>query len=175
MIQTIKNTILSLNPYNIIKRIFIIFKELRFFYIYSKSVDSIFNELREKEGSSIQKSSRFSMIKGVSLKTETLLYMNKPENELTKEEKEELEKFELSFVSKEISKHNDIFIREGVIELIKTKANRVKNDDYYGYMVEIYFNWNHAKPYNIIRLLVNISFWVILLSLLPYSAIFQFI
>ena len=40
---------------------------------------------------------------------------------MSDDDKNELKKLELSFVSKEMQNKNDIFIEEGVIELIKLK------------------------------------------------------
>ena len=114
-----KKLILSLSPVNIIKRLILIIKEISMFVSYVKTINNMEKEL---EDSKIVKFSRHSLGKAINLKPETLLLASKHESDMTDEEKKELNKLELSFISKEISKHNDIFINNGIIELIKTKA-----------------------------------------------------
>ena len=167
-----KDLIFSLNPVNIIKRLILIIKELSMFISYVKTLNLIEKDL---EDSKIVKLSRFSLGKAINLKPETLLLANKHESDMTDEEKKELNKLELSFITKEISKHNDIFINSGIIELIKTKANRIKNNDYYGYIVEISYNWNHAKPYKVAKLLFHILIVSIAFAIIPYKAIYEFV
>jgi len=147
-------------------------KELIFFISYVRGVRKIELEL---ESRNIFKYSWFSYVKAVNLKAETLSLMNKPEAELDKDEKKELEKLELSFVSREISKYNDIFLKNSLIELIKTKAERVKNSDFYGYMVIISFNWKEASLYNFLRTLLHFFILLVFFTILPYDAIYNYI
>ena len=86
---------------------------------YVKSIRLIEKDLEERK---IFKYSWFSYVKAINLKAETLSLVNKPYNELDKDEKKELEKLELSFISREISKYNDIFLSSNLIELIKTST-----------------------------------------------------
>lgn len=167
-----KKLILSLSPRNIFSRIFSISKEIYFFFYYIRVLKKIKPEL---DRSRIVQSSWFSLIKAVNLKAETLLLANKPESEMDEDEKNELHKLELSFISREIAKHNDVFVENGVIELIKSKANRVKNKDYYGYMVEISYNWKSSSLYEVIRLLFQLSIWVFALINIPYISVYNYI
>lgn len=167
-----KKLILSLSPVNIIKRLILIIKEISMFISYVKTINNMEKEL---EDSKIVRFSRYSLGKAINLKPETLLLANKHESDMTDEEKKELNKLELSFISKEISKHNDIFINNEIIELIKTKANRIKDNDYYGYIVEISYNWNHAKPYKVVKLLFHILVLSTILAIIPYKAIYEFV
>jgi hypothetical protein len=167
-----KKLIISLNPVNIFKRVISISKELYMFLLYIKALNEIEPELEE---SRIVKASKFSLIKAINLKPETLLLANKLESDMDKEDKKELHKLELSFVGREIAKYNDIFINGGIIELIKTKATRIKDNEYYGYMVTISYNWKKAKLYEIIRLLFQISIWVIILVNIPYINLYNYI
>lgn len=167
-----KNLIISLNPVNIFKRVISISKELYMFLLYVKALNAIEPELEE---SRIVKASKFSLIKAINLKPETLLLANKLESDMDKEDKKELHKLELSFVGREIAKYNDIFINSGIIELIKTKATRVKDSEYYGYIVTISYNWKKAKLYEIIRLLFQISIWVIIFVNIPYIDLYNYI
>lgn len=167
-----KKLILSLSPLNIFSRIISIPKEIYLFFYYVKTLKKIKPILDEKR---IIKSSWFSLIKAINLKAETLLLANKPESDMSEEDQDELRKLELSFISREIAKHNDIFIESGIIELIKTKASRIKDKDYYGYMVEISYNWKKAKLYEVVRLLFQLSVWIVTLVNMPYIAIYDYI
>ena len=167
-----KKLLTSLNPINIVKRFILIIKECIFFISYMKTLKNMEKEL---EDSNIVRLSRYSLGKAINLKPETLLLANKHESEMTSDEKKELNKLELSFIGREISKHNDIFINNGIIELIKTKANRIKNNDYYGYIVEISYNWNHAKPYEVVKVIFQLSIWITVFSLLPYRYLYELI
>jgi len=167
-----KNLIISLSPLNITRRIVYVIKELYMFFFYVRTMSNIKQELKNNK---IVKYSWFSYVKAVNIKAETLSLMNKPEHDLDENEKAELDKLELSFISREISKYNDIFISSGTIELIKTTAIRVKDNDFYRYMVEISFKWNNAKLYQILRLLFQVSIWIMLLSFLPYNSIYEYI
>ena len=166
-----KNLINSLNPVNIIKRLILVIKEFLLFINYLKTLKIMEKDL---EDSKIVRFSRYSLGKAINLKPETLLLANKHESDMTEDEKKELNKLELSFISREIAKHNDIFINSGIIELIKTKADRIKNNDYYGYIVEISYNWNHAKPYKVVKLIFHIAIWITVLALLPYKSMYEF-
>jgi hypothetical protein len=167
-----KTLIKSMNTYNIIIRIINLLKELFLFISYVKGIRSLETRLEERN---IFKYSWFSYIKAVNLKAETLSLANKPYEELDKDEKKELEKLELSFISREISKYNDIFIESNLIELIKTNANRIKDKDFYGYMVIIAFNWNHMTLYNSLRIIFQSIIWVIILTHIPYSTIYNYV
>jgi len=167
-----KTLLKSINPYNIIIRTVNLLKELFLFISYVKSMRSLETKLEERN---IFKYSWFSYIKAVNLKAETLSLANKPYDELDKDEKKELEKLELSFISREISKYNDIFVESNLIELIKTNANRIKDNDFYGYMVIIAFNWNHMTLYNSLKIIFQSTIWVIILTYLPYSTIYNYI
>jgi hypothetical protein len=167
-----KNLLRSLGPLNIIRRLILMVKEFYFFFVYKKSLKKLEPQLKERN---IVKSSNSSLIKSVNLKPETLLLANKAEAGMSDDDKNELKKLELSFVSKEIAKQNDIFIEEGVIELIKTEATRVKTSDYYGYLVEISFKWKDAKLYQVLRVIFQLSLWIVGLLLIPYKTIFNYV
>ncbi len=162
----------SISPINIIRRLFKIIQEFYLFLFYIKKVRSLGQELLDNK---IMKYSWFSYVKAINLKAETLSLVNKPYHELDEDEKKELEKLELSFISREISKYNEIFILSGIIELIKTKANRVKDNDFYGYMVEISFNWKNASLYQCLRLLFQLSIWIVILIYIPYNLLYEYL
>lgn len=148
-----------INPVRQIKEIVLTIKEIFLFISYIKSINKL-EPILKKDG--IIKNSKYSLVKGINLKAETLLYGGTGE---------ELERFEISFIGKEMSKYNNIFLDEGILELIKTKANRVKNNDFYGYLVDISFNYKYLTLYSIMSKIVYITILVLLILNVPYGYI----
>lgn len=167
-----KNILISISPINIVRRIIYMIREFYLFIFYIRKLKTIESEL---DSNKIFKYSWFSYVKAINLKAETLSLVNKPYEELEEDQKKELEKLELSFISREISKHNDIFIKADIIELIKTKAVRVKDSDFYGYMVEISFNWKNASLYHFLRTFFHMIIWTLIILMLPYNFIYEYV
>ena len=134
-----KRILTYLNPIYQIKTIFLTIKEIYLFISYVKTINAMGQTFKSK---GIMKDSKYTLVKGINLKAETLMYGGVGE---------ELERFEISFIGKEMSKYNEIFLENGILELIKTKANRIKNDDFYGYLVSISFNYKYFTLYSILR------------------------
>jgi hypothetical protein len=143
-----------INPIFIIKKLFLIIKEIYLFSIYRKSILELERVGILKERGFYRNGIMFGLTYGVNLKAETLLYGG---------EGDDLKKFELSFIGKAIAKHNDIFINHNILELIKTRAERVKNLDYYGYIVHLDFAFKQVSTINIIWVISYLTFISILL------------
>lgn len=132
-------------------------KEIYYFFIYRKAIINLEKTNVLKENGFWRNGLLYGLTYGVNLKSETLLLLSKPENEISLEEKSELEKLEKSFVGKEISKHNGIFMEKGILELMKTYAERWKTPDYYGYVVYLDFNFKEFSIYVLIWFLIYFS------------------
>jgi hypothetical protein len=178
--RNIKNFLVSIltYPLKIVKNIYLIFKEIYLFISYVKTINKL-SDVLEKKGILRSRTSRFALVKGIELKPEILELETDPDNIkriLDGEVTPDLERFEISFVGKEMSKYNDIFMQNGILELIKTKANRFyKKSEKYGYLVEISFNYNHLKLYSILVTLFNTAILTIIILLIPYQYIISLI
>ena len=166
-------------PLKSVKNVYLIFKEIYLFISYVKTINKL-NDALEKKGIIRSRTSKFSLVKGVELKPEILELETDPDKikrVLEGEVTPDLERFEISFVGKEMSKYNDIFMQHDILELIKTKANRLyKRGEKYGYLVEISFNFNYLKLYFVLSTLINIIIiFSLLLMLLPYQYIISLI
>lgn len=154
-----KRILAYLNPIYQIKTIILTIKEIYLFISYVKTINSMENTFKSN---GIMKDSKYTLVKGINLKAETLMYGGVGE---------ELERFEISFVGKEMSKYNDIFLENRILELIKTKANRIKNEDFYGYLVSISFNYKYFTLYSILSSILYVILMVLLFLNIPYGYI----
>lgn len=154
-----KRILAYLNPIYQIKTIILTIKEIYLFISYVKTINSMEKTFKSN---GIMKDSKYTLVKGINLKAETLMYGGVGE---------ELERFEISFIGKEMSKYNDIFLENRILELIKTKANRIKNEDFYGYLVSISFNYKYFTLYSILSSILYVILMVLLFLNIPYGYI----
>lgn len=154
-----KRILAYLNPIYQIKTIILTIKEIYLFISYVKTINSMEKTFKSN---GIMKDSKYTLVKGINLKAETLMYGGAGE---------ELERFEISFIGKEMSKYNDIFLENRILELIKTKANRIKNEDFYGYLVSISFNYKYFTLYSILSSILYVILMVLLFLNIPYGYI----
>lgn len=115
-----------INPSSVLTR----FKTYRKIINYRKKYESILLEL---EGSKKLEEAGFTksenrLLVGINLNEQLLTY-----DELT------IEPAELKYVSDRLKKYTDFLQKEGILDVITADYERVKTEDYYGYIVEIKF------------------------------------
>jgi hypothetical protein len=71
---------------------------------------------------------------GVNLNPELLLYSDASQ-----------EPVELKMISEKMLKYNDFLTKEGILDVITVDYDRVKNDSFYGYVLQIKFNFRNFK------------------------------
>lgn len=71
---------------------------------------------------------------GVNLNPELLLYSDASQ-----------EPVELKMISEKMLKYNDFLTKEGILDVITVDYDRVKNDSFYGYVLQIKFNFSNFK------------------------------
>jgi len=86
---------------------------------------------------------------GVNLNPELLLYSDASQ-----------EPVELKMISEKMLKYNDFLTKEGILDVITVDYDRVKNDSFYGYVLQIKFNFSNFKKREIAW---AISYFTILL------------
>lgn len=95
---------------------------------------------------------------GVNLNPELLMYTEDSQ-----------ESVELKFVSEASKKYTDFLQKEGILDSIMAKYERVYNEDFYGYIVEI----NYAfRTYNKNKLIYDVLY-CILLPLISIASIYM--
>jgi hypothetical protein len=71
---------------------------------------------------------------GIDLNPELLLYSEESQNQV-----------ELNFISEKMRRFTDFFQKEGILDVIKADYDRVQTTDYYGYVVQIEFDFKRYK------------------------------
>lgn len=152
-----------INPFTMLTTLFAIIKELFTYRVYAKAIERM-----DKEGvlqdNGFERGPFYSIIRGVNLRPETLLYGE-----------DEQEKFELGFVADNMKKYNELLAKEGVLNLVKANTERVKNNDYYGYLVSIVYRFNKLNYRSIAYCISYITILTIILSKINYSALADFV
>lgn len=123
--------------------------------IQSRKFASILAELNDegKLAALDIKLKKGKMYVGVNLNPELLLYSDD----------EAQENVELKFVGEKIRKYTEFLQNEGILDSIKAEYDRVYNDEFYGYIVEISFA---VTKYNGRRLIYDIIYSVVTLGAL---------
>lgn len=80
-----------------------------------------------------------NMYIGVDLNPELLLYSDTSQ-----------ESVELKMISEKMNKYNDFLTKEGILDSIKLEYERVLTDDFYGYILQISYNFKKYKRSHLI-------------------------
>jgi len=105
--------------------------------------------------------SNMNLYIGIDLNPELLLYSETSQ-----------ESVELRLISEKIAKYNDFLTKEGLLDSIKVDYDRVKNDVFYGYILQISFNFKKYKKFDFIY---SISYFLFLIFTLALSLTLIFI
>lgn len=121
---------------------------------YFRKYLNILSDLKE-DGSldkfGIRLENNGEMYIGINLNPELLIY-----------EMEAQEPVEMRFLTDAMKKYTDFFTRMSIIDYVIADYERIKTEDYYGYVVKIYFNFKSYSRFNIIY---PIAYFLVLLSL----------
>lgn len=117
-------------PKRVLNSLKLALRDRAYFAMYSKILDELEREGKlerigfKKEGS--------ELYVGVNLNPELLMY--------TEDSKESVE---LKFVSDATKKYTKFLQNEGILDVIKADYERVFNDDFYGYIVQISYEYKN--------------------------------
>ena len=81
---------------------------------------------------------------GINLNPELLLYSETSQ-----------ESVELKMISEKMLKYNDFLTKEGILDVITVDYDRVKNDSFYGYVLQIKFD---SKNFNRMEFIWSIAY-----------------
>lgn len=76
---------------------------------------------------------------GINLNPELLMYSDTSQTSV-----------ELKMITEKMNKYNDFFTKEGILDHIKVEYDRVKTDDYYGYVFKISYSFKKYRLYDMI-------------------------
>jgi hypothetical protein len=144
-----------LYPARVYKKFSTCIKELANYNKFKKIVLEL-NDTGKLEEIGLKIDSNSNMYIGIDLNPELLLYSETSQ-----------ESVELRLISEKMNKYNDFLTKEGILDSIKVDYERVQNDEFYGYILQISFSF---KKYKRSDLIYSISYFASLL-LLPLLAI----
>lgn len=151
----LKNFFKYFNPVFAVKTVNSLVKEYKDWKFYSKTVKQMEKD-KFFENNNMQLGKNNQIYLGVNLPAEALMQQD-----------EEKEKFELQLVAKEVSKYNEPFFSAGIFEYLETARERVKTEDYYGYIIMFAFRfqnftfWNLLYAFSYFAVLISLILWVI--------------
>jgi hypothetical protein len=117
------------NPFKIVEKFKKMRKELGFYKNYKSIIESLSTSGKILEaGFSIDED--YNLYLGVDLNPELLMY-----------EETSQESVELRLVGEKMKRYNDFLSREGLLDSVKVEYERVKNDSFYGYIIQISFSF----------------------------------
>ena len=76
----------------------------------------------------------YNLYIGIDLNPELLLYSDLSQ-----------ESVELKLISEKIKKYTDFLTKEGILDYVKVEYDRVKNEEYYGYILQIKYDFKNYK------------------------------
>lgn len=120
-------------PKRVFNSLILALKEKQYFKKYSSILDDLEREGKLKTLGFRKEDSMLYI--GVNLNPELLMY--------TDDSKESVE---LKFVSDAMRKYTDFLQNEGILDVIKADYERVFTEDFYGYVVQIKFDYKKYKP-----------------------------
>jgi hypothetical protein len=146
-----KKIIAQINPKNVISDIGKFSRILRNRKRYSKILDSLNDEGKLKAVGLKKEGDKLYV--GINLNPELLIYNDETQ-----------ESAELKFISDKLKVYTDFLQKEGVLDSVIADYDRVKTDDYYGYVVQIRFDMRDYSRSKYIYSLVYFPSIVIILS-----------
>lgn len=127
------------------------------FKTYKKAIKELF-ELGKLDELGIKIDPNLDMYIGINLNPELLFYSDISQ-----------EPAELRLISEKLGKYTDFFAKEGILDYIKLDYDRVKNDEFYGYILKISYNF---KTYTRIKFIKTVAYLSsVLISLLSIIGI----
>lgn len=147
----------KLNPIKVYKSLFDNIEDLVNYFKYKKIVFELNKDGKlEKVGLTMDSSANLYI--GIDLNPELLLYSETSQ-----------ESVELKLISEKLKKYTDFLTKEGILDSIKMDYDRIKNDDYYGYVLQITYDF---KKYRKISFIYSISYFLSILGLILSGAIY---
>jgi hypothetical protein len=134
-------------------------EELAKFKKYKEIILELKNEGKlEKIGFSLDQDGGLYL--GIDLNPELLLYSETSQ-----------ESVELKLISEKMTKYTDFLTKEGILDVIKVDYDRVRSDEYYGYILKISYDF---KRYNKKEFIFQISYFSSILILSMASLLLLF-
>jgi hypothetical protein len=133
-----------ISPVKVYRKLKVNLEELSKYRIFKKIIIEL-NETGRLAEIGLKVDYGSNMYIGLDLNPELLLY-----SETSKES------VELRLISEKMNKYNDFLTKEGILDSIKVDYERVQSDDFYGYILQIGYDF---KKYKRSDLIYSISYF----------------
>ena len=134
-----------ISPVKVYKRLAGNIEELLHYSKFKKIILEL-NNVGKLAEAGIKVDENSNMYIGVDLNPELLLYSDTSQ-----------ESVELKMISEKMNKYNDFLTKEGILDSIKLEYERVSTDSFYGYILQIGYNF---KRYKRAHLIYDISYFL---------------
>ena len=124
-------------------------REIDNYYYFIRQVE-IMDDTNVLKQNKLKRNDKHSIYGAINLPPELLLYNNE----------KDLEQLEKTFFGNEMVKISDVFVQYDIIELYHISYERVKTDDYYAFVFNINYKWNHCNPRSIVAYSIAIALLV---------------
>lgn len=119
--------------------------ELKNYKKYKQIILDLSNEGRLEEiGFSLDDNANLYL--GINLNPELLMYSETSQ-----------ESVELKLISEKMGKYNDFLTKEGILDSVKMDYDRIKNDEFYGYILKISFNFKKYSEQKYNRSIIHLA------------------
>jgi hypothetical protein len=138
-----------ISPVKVYKRLAGNIEELLHYSKFKKIILEL-NKVGKLAEAGIKVDENSNMYIGVDLNPELLLYSDTSQ-----------ESVELKMISEKMNKYNDFLTKEGILDSIKLEYERVSTDSFYGYILQIGYNF---KRYKRAHLIYDVSYFLVIAS-----------
>jgi hypothetical protein len=143
------------SPIKVYKRLAGNIEELLHYSKFRKIILEL-NKSGKLDEAGIKVDENSNMYIGVDLNPELLLYSDTSQ-----------ESVELRMISEKMNKYNDFLTKEGILDSIKLEYERVLTDSFYGYVLQIGYNF---KRYKRAHLIYDTSYFLLIATGLAFFA-----
>jgi hypothetical protein len=141
-------------PTRIYRRLSSHIEELVNYAKFKKIIDEL-NSQGKLDEIGLKVDSNSNMYIGIDLNPELLLYSETSQGSV-----------ELKLVAEKMNRYNDFLTKEGILDAIKVDYERVQTDAFYGYILQIGFNF---KTYSRPDFIYGIFYFLVILSSITAS------
>ena len=127
-----------ISPVKVYQKLKVNLEELSKYRIFKKIIIEL-NETGRLAEIGLKVDYGSNMYIGLDLNPELLLY-----SETSKES------VELRLISEKMNKYNDFLTKEGILDSIKVDYERVQSDDFYGYILQIGYDFKKYKKSDLV-------------------------
>jgi hypothetical protein len=145
-----------LNPVKVYKSLSAGLQDLINYLKYKKIIAEI-SASGKLEELGLRVDRRGNLYIGINLNPELLLYSETSQ-----------ESVELKLIAEKLKKYTDFLTKEGILDFVKVEYDRIKNEEYYGYILQIKYDFT---KYRKTRFTYDIAYLVTIISLLSIGLI----